>query len=161
GGGTAIVFDVDRVTEVHAAGGRLMHLANTIAGMSGSCCVGPRGLPVGLHEGGFYKLDENGKVVVNEKLQPVVEKNRAVCLSNIPDALRAMQPDPLMIKRAASGGGIYDPDLVVDWHRAGQRFAGKDLEAGWNASVAHVLGVSLADIGAAQSFHPWFSRKDI
>jgi hypothetical protein len=160
-GGTAIKLDIDLVTRVHQASARLLHLANTVAGMSGSCCVGPSGMPVGLHEGGFYKLDANGNVVLNANQQVMVENNRAVCLSNIRDVLRAMDPDPLLAKPRTAGGGILNPALVVAWQRAGERLAGVGLVAAWNDLVAHALGVAIADIGATQSFHPWFTRKAI
>ena len=136
----------------------MLHLANTIAGMSGSCCIGARGSPVGLHEGGFFKLDASGHVIRTAAGREVVENNRAVCLQNIREALRALRPDPLVLRPRASGGGIHDPNLVVAWQRAGQRLAGATLEQIWNASVSQVLG---ANVSAAHGFHPWFKRKDL
>ena len=119
-GGTALQFDVDLVTHVIPGSARMLHLANTIAGMSGSCCIGARGSPVGLHEGGFFKLDASGHVIRTAAGREVVENNRAVCLQNIREALRALRPDPLVLRPRASGGGIHDPNLVVAWQRAGK-----------------------------------------
>ncbi len=161
GGGRAIKFDADLVTRLDRPGARLLHLANTIAGMSGSCCVGPEGTPVGLHEGGFNRVDANGPVVDPATGKPIFENNRAVCLLDIRDALRAMKPDPLLAKPRSSGFAILDASLRVTWYGAGLRLAGENLGKTWTRSVTDVLGAVPSGEDPGPAFHPWFKRKQL
>jgi hypothetical protein len=159
-GEKSVWFDVDLVKDVNETAARVMHMTNTAAGMSGSCCVGPNG-PVALHEGGFFKIGADGRVVVDEAGRRIVENNRAISLRSIRAALGAMKSDPLVARPRASGGGIHNPALVVAWHRTGLRLAGPALEQVWNTSVSQTPGVSVEAIGAKEGYHPWFKRADL
>jgi hypothetical protein len=149
-GGNTLKFDADVITEVNRPGARLMHLASTVEGMSGGCCIGAQGIPVGLHEGGFERVEAG---------LTVFENNRAVCLTNIRNALRALPRDPLLAKPRSPGLVIPDRSLIPAWHEAGLRLAGKALEAEWRQAVANVLGAAPGD--GDVDFHPWFQRKDL
>ena len=120
-GGDECLSDDQQILELEAIGGRVRHGANTLAGMSGSPCVGGEGKVVALHEGAI------------ETPPPY---NRAVHLRSIRAAIRKMQPDPL----EAETGSLWEISDVAArraWIAAGQnRFAsGEDRQAWLQKSV--------------------------
>ena len=160
--GAALKFDADVVTELDSPSGRLLHLANTKAGMSGGCCIGPEGTIVGLHEGTLPVLDAEGRRVFGDDGKPKLN-NRGVSLA----AIREMQckngSDPLVGKPKSQGLEFSDPSLVETLYKSGLRFAGPALEASWRSLMQALLGLPEppGDGITLPAFHPWLRRKDV
>lgn len=160
--GNALKFDADVVTQIDSPSGRLLHLANTEAGMSGGCCIGPEGTIVGLHEGTLPVLDAGGQ---EEKDAAGRRKlnNRGVSMA----AIRKMQcksgSDPLAAKPKSQGIEFADPSLVETLYKSGLRFAGPALEANWRALMQALLGMvdPPGDGVGFPAFHPWLRRPEV
>lgn len=160
--GTELKFDADVVTEIDTPSGRLLHLANTEAGMSGGCCIGPEGTIVALHEGtlpvfnaaGQEERDEEGGRKLN---------NRGVSLAAIRAKQCAGGADPLLAKPKSQGLEFSDPALVETFYKSGLRFAGPTLEASWRSLMQALLGLPEppGDGIAFPAFHPWLRRPDV
>lgn len=147
-GGTAVKWDKGVVASV--TGERVQHKANTLAGMSGSCCIDVHGKPVGIHEGSLLdrKLGGNGDL------------NRAVRLSAIRNAMRSNGADPLLAAPKAPGFAIYDESLVRRTAYAGLRILPAEDHARWRHLVRGVLGAEPDSPDPLPEFHPWFRRKN-
>jgi hypothetical protein len=147
-GGDAIKWDKGAVDSV--TGERMQHKANTLAGMSGSCCIDVHGKPVGIHEGSLLdrKLGGNGN------------RNRAVCLSAIRNAMRSNGPDPLLSAPRVGGFAIYDDSLVRRTANAGLRILPPEDHDRWRDLVRKALGADPDSAGALPQLHPWFGRPD-
>ena len=152
--GTALKFDADIVTRIDSPSGRLLHVANTAAGMSGGCCVGPDGAIVGLHEGSLQIANQVGTMVLN---------NRGISLKAIHEKLHADGADPLRARPKSQGLEFSDPSLVETLYESGLRFAGVALEAQWRALVQGLLGLAdpPGDGVELPPFHPWLKRGDV
>lgn len=147
-GGTAVQWDKGAVASV--TGERVQHKANTLKGMSGSCCIDVHGKPVGMHEGSLLtgRLGGNGDL------------NRAVRLSAIRNAMRSNGADPLLAAPKAPGFAIYDESLVRRAANAGLRVLPDGDQARWRELVRGVLGVEPDSPDPLPEFHPWFRRKN-
>lgn len=149
-GGTAGVVDIDQVVDADAGGGRWLHKANAVAGMSGSCCINDLGKMAGIHEGSV-ELVQNGKPV---------RFNRGIGIA----AIRAHQKaaasrDPMLTRVVVPGVEFEDAALVRELHDAGLRLADPAFKAHWDAAVRRVLGGADPSLSAdLPAFHPWFRR---
>ena len=160
--GTALKFDADVVTQIDTPSGRLLHLANTKAGMSGGCCIGPEGTIVGLHEGTLPVLDANGRKVLNANGEAKLN-NRGVSLAAIRDMQCKDGSDPLVGKPKSQGIEFSDPSLVETLYKSGLRFAGPALESSWRSLMQALLGLPEppGDGIALPAFHPWLRRQEV
>ena len=147
-GGTAVKWDKGLVHDV--SGERVEHKANTLAGMSGSCCINDFGKPIGIHEGSLlnHRLGGNGNF------------NRAVRLSAIRNAMRSNGADPLLAKPKSPGFAIFDESLVRRTANAGLRVLPAEDHGHWRDLVRQVLEGDPDTAGSLPAFHPWFRRLD-
>ena len=156
-GGTAISFPSAKVTVIDPAAARVFHEANTQAGMSGSCCLGPDGKPSALHEGSLVVLDKQGNPVIQGGRPQKI--NRAVALNSIRVRLASEQPDPLVQRAGVPGLAFRDRRTLERWRIEARRLAGASLAA-WDQAVEAGLGLSPTDPDVP-AFHPWFTRKGL
>lgn len=133
----AAVFDASPIVRSEAVGGRLIHMINSVPGMSGGCVIGDNGVPIGIHEGSIPKLK------ADDTPEPPVEgreqvENRAVLLKAIAEDIKARSPDLLKLVPPA-GLVMYEEALLTRLGRRGaQLLADRVSEAGWDALLASV-----------------------
>jgi hypothetical protein len=147
-GGTAVRWNTGPVDFVN--GERLLHKVNTLAGMSGSCCIDGHGKPVGIHEGSL----------VNSQLGGNGNSNRAVRLSAIRIAMCGNGADPLLDKPKSPGFAIFDESLVRRTANAGLRVLPAEDRSRWQDLVRQALDMDPETAGSLPAFHPWFRRAD-
>jgi len=143
-------WDVGTVASVDNE--RLKHRANTMPGMSGSCCIDVDGKAIALHEG---SLEDETYAFNSDRGSNVL--NRAVCLWDIRNAMRTGATDPLHTHPKSPGLAFYVEALVLQWTKAGLRFVPDTLKDKWNQYVQEALGVQ--ENGRVSPFHPWFERE--
>lgn len=149
-GGTEMGWDKGVIAAVENE--RITHQANSLPGMSGSCCIDIDGRPVALHEG---SLADNTFSIGGHKGAGGV--NRAVCLWHIRNAM-SVETDPLATRPKSPGLALLDEALVRRWAMSGLRFAPADLQGAWSNYVRAAIGVAPEEPGACPAFHPWFRR---
>lgn len=158
-GGTAMKFDADKIVSVNPPAGRILHETNTVPGMSGSCCIGAEGVPVGLHEGGIYEVDLEGRPVRVGNMDKV-RYNRAVCLQTIWRAEQARQGGPARQRLSRTGFVLEFPYLVRQWWNASRRIAGDQIEQ-WRERARLILDRDVDDGLGQFKRHPWFPRPKL
>lgn len=151
-GGTAMAWDKGIVSVVQAE--RLEHKANTLAGMSGSCCINIEGRPVALHEGSL--VDKTYSIGGHKGSNG---SNRAICLWHIRNAMPAGAADPLASRARSSPLAFHDESMVRKWAMAGLRFAPENYHDNWVKFVKSAIGRTPEEAGGVPSFHPWFRRE--
>jgi hypothetical protein len=156
-GGDAIAFPDSIVEEVHKPFARVLHTVNTTPGMSGSCCLGPHGTPVAIHEGTLPRLDEHGKQLRENGKD--LKINRAVALESIRARMIDSTRDRLTEQPRVDGLAFRDSQTVERWRIEARRLAGPDL-AEWDKAVQERIGLSPTD-PRLPSFHPWFKRDEL
>ena len=156
-GGTDPAFDADTLVRHEHQGHRLILMMNARPGMSGSCCTGDGGIPVGLHEGELPVLGPHLKPERNADGSEKKE-NRAVLLSAIAKNIRDHDPNLLDGTRHAPGVAIFDRELVQRLGKRGQQLADEETRARWEMMFAKVIGVSPSEPSGTWALHPWFAR---
>lgn len=151
-GGTAMAWDKGTVSLLQNE--RLQHQANTLAGMSGSCCINIEGRPVALHEGSL--VDKTYSIGGHKGLNG---SNRAVCLWHIRNAMPTGAADPLTSRARSSPLAFHDEAMVRRWAMAGLRFASENYQDNWVKFVKSAIGRAPEEAGGVPSFHPWFRRE--
>ncbi|MFC0220559.1 trypsin-like serine peptidase [Pseudochelatococcus lubricantis] len=149
-GGNAGVVDIDVVVNANAGGGRWLHKANAVQGMSGACCINDLGKLAGIHEG-CVNLPVGGK---NEPF------NRGISIAAIRNHQKSPPGrDPMLSRVVVQGIEFEDAEMVGELYRAGQRLADPAFAANWDSAVRAVLGGADPSLTASlPAFHPWFSR---
>lgn len=157
-GSETACFDADHIVRSEAVGGRLIHMMNTLPGMSGGCVIGENGVPVGLHEGAIPLLGPDRKPVLDDSGAECVE-NRAVLLSAIASDIGARRPDPLAALERPRGIVLHDPALVTRLGRRGAQLLDDPAFLGrWDALFAAATA-PVDDV--AWTAHPWFNGDRI
>lgn len=158
--GTALAFDADMVVRRDDSSARWLHLANTVAGMSGGCCIGPDGKIVGLHEGSVPARDEHDQVMLGRGGE-ALNNNRGIALTAIREGQKARGKD--VLEPAPTIPGFEDRGMVAQLYRDGLRLAGNDLTERWRDVVQQMMGLdrSPADSAVFPSFHPWIPRSNL
>ena len=156
-GGTSPAFDADSFVRPEPLGRRVIHMMNAQPGMSGSCCTGDGGIPVGIHEGELPVLDANLQPAKNPDGSEKKE-NRAVLLRAIAQHIRARVPEALDRRRNAPGIAIFDRELVHRLGKRGQQLADEATRARWEKMFAETVGVSPSEPSGTWTIHPWFAR---
>ncbi|MBY3214306.1 trypsin-like peptidase domain-containing protein [Rhizobium laguerreae] len=145
------LFDTNSIVRSEAVGGRIIHTINSAGGMSGSCLIDNRGVPVALHEGTIPKVDG---IVVG----PAFE-NRAVLLKAIAKDLESRPVHPLAASGRAAGLVMYDEALITRLGRRGaQLLADPASQSEWEKLMAIITRAG-AD-GLPWMAHPWFTDPD-
>lgn len=149
-GGTAGVVDIDVVVEANAGGGRWLHRANAVQGMSGACCINDLGKLAGIHEGSVI-------LPVSGQNKPF---NRGISIAAIRNHQKSTAGrDPMLSRIVVQGIELEDAEIVGELYRAGLRLADPAFETNWDAAVRAVLGGADPSLTAGlPAFHPWFSR---
>lgn len=149
-GGNAGRVDIKDVVDDNPGGGRWLHRANTVEGMSGGCCINDLGKLAGLHEGAV-KVPRDGTLV---------ELNRGIGIAAIRDHQRKITGrDPMASRIFVPGLEFDDPEMVGDLYRAGLRLADAASAVKWDAAVRAVLrGADPSNPADLPGFHPWFTR---
>jgi hypothetical protein len=148
-GGTSAAMDADSFVRHERSGHRLIHMMNAQPGMSGSCCTGDGGIPVGIHEGELPVAGVGG----TKKTE-----NRAVLLRAITQNLQARDPNPLHRRRNTPGVALIDPRLVQRLGKRGQQLADEATRARWEDLFTATIGVSPSEEAGTWPVHPWFAR---
>ena len=149
-GGNAGVVDIDVVVNANAGGGRWLHQANAIQGMSGACCINDLGKLAGIHEGAVTLIQNGAPVTFN----------RGIGIGAIRDHQKsAAGRDPMLSRIVVQGVEFEDAEMVGELYRAGQRLADAAFAGNWDAAVRAVLGGADPVLAATlPAFHPWFTR---
>jgi hypothetical protein len=155
--GRKIVFPPGKIKAINAPFARVFHGANATDGMSGSCCLGPDGKVVAIHEGSHPLRDEQGNPRREGGRDLVI--NRAVELRAIRARIAAERPDPLTRRARSPGLAFRDPGTVERWRKEARRLAGDSLDA-WDTAVQDRLGISPTEPDLP-AFHPWFTRTTL
>ncbi|MBY3271381.1 MULTISPECIES: trypsin-like serine peptidase [Rhizobium] len=147
------LFDTNSIVRSEAVGGRIIHTINSAGGMSGSCLIDNRGVPVALHEGSIPKLRVDG----TDEVQSL--ENRAVLLKAIARDLESRPVHPLAAPVRSAGLVMYDEALVTRLgRRGGQLLADPASQAGWVKLMTKITRAG-AD-GLPWTAHPWFTDPD-
>jgi hypothetical protein len=149
-GGNAGVVDIDVVVNANAGGGRWLHKANAVQGMSGACCINDLGKLAGIHEGSVT-------LPVEGENRPF---NRGISIAAIREHQKSTAGrDPMLSRIVVQGVEFEDAELVGELYRAGQRLADPAFSSNWDAAVRAVLGGADPSLSAGlPAFHPWFTR---
>lgn len=158
--GTGLAFDADMVVKRDDPSARWLHLANTVPGMSGGCCIGPDGKVVGLHEGSVPIRDEHDQVVLGRGGE-VLNNNRGIALTAIREGQKARGKD--VLEPAPIIPGFEDRVMVEQLYRDGLRLAGNDMAQRWRDLVQQLMGLdrSPAEGPVFPSYHPWLPRSSL
>jgi hypothetical protein len=143
-GGTQCVFDDHLVQQHEAAAGRVRHLANTVAGMSGGPCIDSAGRAVAVHEGSISTA--------------VPQYNRAVHLGAVRDWMKRKGVDPLTV-HAGPLWSIDDRQARHDWIKAGESLLAPAERASWADQVAIFNPDDQRVNASSDIFHPVFGRE--
>lgn len=160
GGGTGLAFDADMVVKRDDPSARWLHLANTVPGMSGGCCIGPEGKVVGLHEGNVPIRDEHNQIKLGKRGEELTT-NRGISLAAIRAGQKTREKD--VLEPAPVIPGFEDRVMVEQLYRDGLRLAGGDRAQEWRDLVQQMMGLdrSPAEAPAFPSFHPWLPRSNV
>ncbi|MBP2228841.1 hypothetical protein J2847_002133 [Azospirillum agricola] len=155
-------FDADTIIRDERVGGRLIHMMNTVEGMSGGCVINQNGVPIGLHEGSIPLLDEAGQPQTDKNGVSLIE-NRAILLGAISSHLDRLPTNPLRSVERSLGIVIHDEALVTRLGRRGaQLLNSPEAQPGWDALVRKITA---AKDGVPWTAHPWFAgdgtRKEL
>lgn len=148
-GGNAGKVDIKPVVDDKPGGGRWLHEANTLEGMSGGCCINDLGKLAGIHEGSV-------DISVGGKPGPF---NRGVGIAAIRSHQNEAGRDPMLSRIVVQGVEFEDAEMVGELYRTGQRLADAAFAGNWDLAVRAVLGGADPVLAAAlPAFHPWFTR---
>lgn len=149
------VFDANPIVRSEAVGGRLIHMINSVPGMSGGCVIGDTGVPIGIHEGSIPKLKANGTPEDPVQGREQVE-NRAVLLKAITDDIKTRSPELLAL--APPVGLVMQEEALVTrlGRRGAQLLADRASEPGWENLWATITRPGPAGPWTA---HPWFTDR--
>lgn len=150
-------FDADHIVRDERQGARLIHMMNTLNGMSGGCVIGQDGIPVGLHEGSIPRCSpETGEPLKNAKGEDDLE-NRAVLLDVIYADLETRDPNPLMPGKRSRGIIMYDDALVTRLGRRGAQLLGDASFQGRWQQIFDAYTKPRDDV--PWTAHPWLADK--
>jgi hypothetical protein len=136
-------------------GGRIIHMINSVPGMSGGCVIDDRGVPIGLHEGAIPQVDSRGEPLPRVNGKEQVE-NRAVLLTAIYAHIAKQNPNPLAVTAASASSFMFEETLVTRLGRRGaQLLADPDSVSKWEYLVRRVT--ALLPSGDPWVAHPWFT----
>ncbi|WP_454918736.1 trypsin-like serine peptidase [Xanthobacter sediminis] len=158
GGMNAAHFDAHQIVRDLSVGGRLIHMINSVPGMSGGCVIADNGVPIGIHEGAIPRLDQHGLPLAPVDGVEQVE-NRAVLLTAISQHLSRLDPDPLAAVPQSTGFVMFEEALVTRLGRRGaQLLADPVSQMDWERLLA--LVTAPLPTGELWTAHPWFTDRD-
>jgi hypothetical protein len=124
-GKSDLLFHGDEILDLPQATARVLHGASTLEGMSGSPCLDFRGRLVAIHEGN-----------VEDQTKNPPKFNRAIELRAIRRAMQAGERDPLAPALSDYLWKIDDPNLRMEWAKAGQQGIQQALEPDWVGALS-------------------------